>query len=119
MFRSRLVILIGVAAITCGFAEAEGGAAQSSSQAMQRGQVRLEAEDGKTNFKLGDPITLELVFSDPGYTPADKPKSTMDLLEGKGPQLSLNTTEYGDLAEDVSISPTTGWYRWRGPRAHD
>jgi hypothetical protein len=64
-------------------------------------EVRLEAKDGRTQFTLDDPITLELVFTAriPGFT--------------------VNTTGYGDMSEQVNITPADGWLRSRGPSGHD
>ena len=63
--------------------------------------VRLESHSGVTHFKLGDPITLDLVFS---------------RTQGNW---TVNPTQYGDLADDVQISPAEGWYRWHGRSGHD
>jgi hypothetical protein len=64
--------------------------------------VRLEAKDGQSHFFLGDPIELELVFTNPGSDP-----------------YTLNTTLSGDLSEKITISPATGWIQWRGPSGRD
>jgi hypothetical protein len=63
--------------------------------------VRLEAKDGRTQFTLGAPIALELVFS------------------GRVSGLDLNTTNYGDLSEEVHITPAEGWFRSRTASGHD
>ena len=67
------------------------------------GQVRLEPHDGKTKFYLGDLIQLDLVFS---------------RGPGEGP-ISVNATNYGDLADKVEITPAKGWTQWRGVSGHD
>jgi hypothetical protein len=63
--------------------------------------VRLETKDGQTHFKLDEPIILELVFTahTPGFT--------------------VNTVNYGDLSEQVNITPAEGWFRHHGSSGHD
>ncbi len=65
-------------------------------------EVRLEGHDGKTQFRLGEVIRLDLVFPLPAGAP-----------------YSVNTIDYGDLADAVEITPKTGWVRWAGQSAHD
>jgi hypothetical protein len=67
------------------------------------GQVQLEAHDGKTKFYLGDRIQLDLVFR---RTSGDKP-------------LFVNATLYGDLVDQVEITPAKGWIQWHGQSGHD
>jgi hypothetical protein len=64
-------------------------------------EVRLEAKDGRTQFTLDDPITLELVFT------------------ARVPGFNVNTAGYGDMSEQVNITPADGWLRSRGPSGHD
>ncbi len=64
-------------------------------------EVRLESENGRTQFKLGEPIKLELVFTS----------------RTKG--LSVNVTNYGDMAEVVNVTPADGWFRAHGQSGHD
>jgi hypothetical protein len=64
-------------------------------------EVRLEAKGGRTQFTLDDPITLELIFA------------------ARVPGFTVNTTGYGDMSEQVNITPADGWLRARGPSSHD
>jgi hypothetical protein len=64
--------------------------------------VRLEAHGGKTDFYLGEPIQLDLVFENHTGLP-----------------FQLNGSDYGDLSEKVEITPTTGWLQWQTPSGHD
>ena len=68
----------------------------------QNPTVRLEPVDGKTEFYLGEPITLNLVFQNT-----------------TGQPYTINTTVYGDLSDKVEITPSTGWLEWRGISGHD
>lgn len=83
---------------------------------VSRAEVRLEAEDGQTQFQLGDVIRLKLVFHDPAF-----PEVRAELLRGKPAlgQMVVNGINYGDLADEVEITPATGWFRWRGASGHD
>jgi hypothetical protein len=65
-------------------------------------EVQLEARDGKTQFYVGDRIELELVFRN----------TTPD-------SYGLNSTDYGDIADEVEIVPASGWTQWQGQSAHD
>lgn len=65
-------------------------------------EVQLEARDGKTQFYVGDRIELELVFRN----------TTPD-------SYALNITDYGDIADEVEITPASGWTQWQGQSAHD
>ena len=64
--------------------------------------VTLEGHGGKTAFYLGEPVALDLVFTN-----------------RTGAPVMLNTVEYGDLSEKVEISPSTGWVQWQTPSGHD
>lgn len=64
-------------------------------------EVRLEAEDGRTQFALGEPITMDLVFS------------------SHASGFAVNTSNYGDMSEEVNISPADGWFRSHTASAHD
>jgi hypothetical protein len=89
---------------------------------VSQAEVRLEAKDGRTHFQLGDLITLELVFSNPGYVPTPEPQKlipiqrAMHLLPG---QQTVNSSDYGDLADAITISPADGWFQWQGESGHD
>ncbi len=65
-------------------------------------EVHLEAHDGKTQYRLGEPIQLDLVFP---------PASAGAYI--------VNATNYGDLADSVEITPKSGWVQWQGRSAHD
>lgn len=65
-------------------------------------EVTLEPHDGKTHFYLGEPIRLDMVFRNTTGTP-----------------MMLNTTDYGDMSDKVSITPADGWMQWSGQSNHD
>lgn len=65
-------------------------------------EVQLEAHDGKNQFYIGDRIELDLVFRNITSDP-----------------YMLNASDYGDIADDVEITPASGWMRWHGPSGHD
>jgi hypothetical protein len=88
-------------------------------------QVRLEAKDGRTQFQLGDLIPLELVFSNPGFVPTAEAEPLTPIQRairaahpGSG-QHTVNATDYGDLADTVTITPSGGWFEWQGKSGHD
>jgi hypothetical protein len=64
-------------------------------------EVRLETPDGRTQFTLAEPLPLELVFS----------------AHASG--FEVNTTNYGDMSEDVNVSPGDGWFRSHAASRHD
>jgi hypothetical protein len=92
--------------------------AQERPSAVSRAAVWLETHDGQTQFQLGDVIRLELVFQDPVF-----PHSTANARNAwsapAAGQLTVNTTDYGDIADDVTITPSTGWFQWQGRSGHD
>jgi hypothetical protein len=57
--------------------------------------VRLEVHDGQTHFKIGDPVTLDLVFTSrsPGYV------------------VNTDTTPYLPVSDLVELTPEDGWVR--------
>lgn len=57
--------------------------------------VRLEAHDGQTRFKIGDPVTLDLVFT------------------SRSPEYVVNTdtTPYLPVSDLVELVPEEGWVR--------
>ena len=57
---------------------------------------------GKTTFRIGEPIRLDLVISNSTGTP-----------------MMVNTTDYGDNSDPVEITPQTGWIAWQGRSGHD
>jgi hypothetical protein len=63
--------------------------------------VRLETKDGRTQFKLDEPIWLELVFT------------------SQTPGFEVNSTIYNDMSEQVNITPAEGWFRSHGTSGHD
>ena len=64
-------------------------------------EVRLEPKDGRAQFKLDEPITLELVF----------------VAHTTG--FAVNTVVYPDMSEQVDITPAEGWFRQREHSSHD
>jgi hypothetical protein len=88
---SQLAILaLGLA---CG-----SGAAQNSTPVGDENSgavVRLEAHNGQTQFKIGDPVTLDLVFTSgsPGYV------------------VNTDTTPYLPVSDLVELAPEDGWVR--------
>lgn len=88
-------------------------------QPASQAEVRLEARNNQTTFKLGDIIPLRLVFRDPAFPDVRstlQPNKPWMPLPG---QRTVNTTDYGDLADDVTITPATGWFKWQGRSGHD
>jgi len=57
--------------------------------------VRLEAHNGQTHFKIGDPVILDLVFTSrtPGYV------------------VNIDTTPYPSVSDLVELAPEDGWVR--------
>jgi hypothetical protein len=88
---SQLAILaLGLA---CG-----SGAAQNSTPVGDENSgaaVRLEAHNGQTHFKIGDPVTLDLVFT------------------SRSPEYVVNTdtTPYLPVSDLVELAPEDGWVR--------
>ena len=78
------------------------GAAQDSTPVRARqnsgASVRLEAHDGQTHFKIGDPVTLDLVFTSrsPGYV------------------VNTDATPYAPVSDVVDLVPVDGWVRSHG-----
>ena len=64
-------------------------------------EVRLQVHDGRTQFRLDEPIKLELVFIryESGYT--------------------VNSIDYGDIYDAVNVTPAEGWFRSHGQSGHD
>jgi hypothetical protein len=60
--------------------------------------VRLEAHDGQTHFKIGDPVVLDLVFTSrsPRYV------------------VNIDTTPYLPVSDLVELAPKDGWVRSHG-----
>jgi hypothetical protein len=56
-------------------------------------EVRLETHNGQANFKIGDPVMLELVFTakSPGYV------------------VNTDPSRYLPTSDDVDIEPKVGW----------
>jgi hypothetical protein len=121
----RLVVFAGwgvAVAFVAGRATAQDSAV-SVAPGTGELQVRLEARDGQTSFKLGDTIRLELIFSHPGFgsLPPLPPRTPMEIAQGvrRPGEHTVNTTDYGDLADKVNITPASGVFQWQGPSAHD
>lgn len=94
-------------------------------QPVSQAVVRLEAKDGQTHFHLGDLITLELVFSDPGYIPTPESQKLTPIqraMQATHPlpgQHVVNSSDYSDLTDTVTITPADGWFQWQGKSGHD
>lgn len=76
--------------------------AQQPQPTASNPEVRLEVHEGKTHFYLGDRVQLDLVF-----------------VNATGEPCTLNATGYGDLADEVEITPAKGWIEWRTQSGHD
>lgn len=74
----------------------------ATAQTVLMPEVTLEPHDGKTHFYLGEPIRLDIVFRNTSGTP-----------------MMLNSTDYSDLSDKVSITPAEGWTQWRTQSGHD
>jgi hypothetical protein len=77
-----------------------GASAAQDSTPVGRGEnsgaaVRLEAHHGQTHFKIGDPVTLDLVFT------------------SRSPEYVVNTdtTPYLPVSDLVELAPEDGWVR--------
>jgi hypothetical protein len=87
--------------------------------------VRLEAKNGQTHFQLGDLIPLELVFADPGFVPTPEAQKltpiqrAMQVAHPLPGQHTVNSIDYGDLADTITITPSAGWFQWQGKSGHD
>jgi hypothetical protein len=103
MDRSLLLccVLLAALAPACRAQEQPSAVSQPLSPNENRPSVRLELKDGRSSFALGEIIPMELVFTGPA----------------SGAQ--VNTEEYGDMAEDVSVTPADGWFRSHGRSSHD
>jgi len=88
---------------------------------VSRAQVVLETTNGQTQFFLGDVVALELVFSDPAFPDVrtDLPRNKAWVPVPVPGQATVNNTDYGDIADDVTITPADGWFRWRSKSGHD
>jgi len=113
------IALAGSVALTQDAADSAAPLADSGAQ------VRLEATDGKTQLHLGDLIALDLVFSYPGYVPPPESQKLTPIqmaMRAAHPlpgQHIVNTTDYGDLADTITITPAAGWFQWQGRSDHD
>lgn len=88
--RCVLALLIGAASLT------------AAAQTVAMPEVSLEPHNGKTHFYLGETIRLDMVFRNTTGTP-----------------MMLNGTDYDDMSDAITISPTEGWIQWRGKSGHD
>jgi hypothetical protein len=62
--------------------------------------VRLEAHEPQTQFKLGDPIVVDLVFT----------------AESTGYAVLMDGNRFNAPQDEVNIAPTQGWFRSVGHR---
>jgi hypothetical protein len=98
--RSLSWCLVFALGVSCGKCIAQQAPVSAGADA-NAADVRLESENGRTQFKLGEPMKLELVFT----------SSTKGFF--------VNTTDYGDMAEQVNVTPADGWFRAHGRSGHD
>jgi hypothetical protein len=98
--RSLSWCLVFALGVSCGKCIAQQAPVSAGADA-NAADVRLESENGRTQFKLGEPMKLELVFT----------SSTKGFF--------VNTTNYGDMAEAVNVTPADGWFRAHGQSGHD
>lgn len=87
-----------VAVLAVALAWASGTAQNSTpveTDTNSRATVRLEAHNGQTHFKIGDPVILDLVFTSrsPGYV------------------VNTDRSPYLPVSELVELSPEDGWVR--------
>ena len=87
-----------LAMLAFGFAWGSGTAQNSTPLKVDTNSgatVRLEAHNGQTSFKIGDPVTLDLVFTSrsPGYV------------------VNTDTTPYRPVSDLVELAPEDGWVR--------
>ncbi len=87
-----------LAILALGFAWGSGTAQNSTPLKVDTNSdatVRLEAHNGQTHFKIGDPVTLDLVFTSrsPGYV------------------VNTDTTPYPPVSDLVELAPEDGWVR--------
>ena len=90
--KSRVVLL--VVFLAWGFG-AGLGASSNGANGTSAPDVRLEAHDGQTQFKIGDPVIVDLVFS--GGSPGYIVRSDMNL--------------YQPSSDLVDVVPEAGWAR--------
>jgi hypothetical protein len=100
MYRGGWLLLALTLGVLCGRCAAQDSPVPAHADAAGA-EVRLESENGRTQFKLGEPIKLELVFT--------------SRIKG----LFVNDTDYGDMAELVNVTPANGWFRAHGQSGHD
>ena len=106
------------AGAACGFSTAQT-VVSTEPAPISQAEVRLEAHQGKTQFLLGDVIRLDLVFQDVAFPDrrAEVPKNKA-YMPVRG-QRTVNSIDYNDLADEVTITPSTGWFKWQGKSGHD
>lgn len=87
-------LVLFIAALACQWCAAQD-AAVGTALANSGLTVRLEAHNGQTQFKIGDPITVDLVFTSvtAGYS------------------VDTNANPYLPSGEIVYVSPDGGWVR--------
>jgi hypothetical protein len=93
--RTSHLAIFALGLACCGSGAAQKTAAVGAENDDSGAAVRLEAHEGQTQFKLGDPVMLELVFTSrsPGYV------------------VNTNTTPYLPVSDLVSVAPEEGWVR--------
>ena len=88
------ILAIGLSLVT---AAAQNGQFGLPDEGVGPVSVRLEAHEGQTKFKMGDPVTLDLVFASRSH------KYEVD----------TNTDPYPPPRDLVHVTPKSGWIRSR------
>jgi hypothetical protein len=94
MFGASLKLVLLSPALACGWCAAQDAAAGTASNTPGL-VVRLEAHNGQTQFKIGDPITVDLVFTS----------------AAAGYSVDIDANLYQPSADIVYVSPDGGWVR--------
>lgn len=92
----RLQFVVLAAALLCASTAAQN-APSTIPTADAAANVHLEAHDGQTHFKLGDPIIVDLVFTGP----------TKKYI------VKADNSPYLPPADQIEIAPADGWLRTR------
>jgi len=94
MRRFLSMLVLSVRALACGWSAAQD-AAVATAPATSSLTVRLEAHNGQTQFKIDDPITVDLVFTS----------------AAAGYSVDTDVNPYQPSGDIVYVSPDGGWVR--------
>jgi len=94
MRRFLSMLVLSVHALACGWSAAQD-AAVATTPATSSLTVRLEAHNGQTQFKIGGPITVDLVFTG----------------AATGYSVDTDVNPYQAPGDRVYVSPDGGWVR--------